>query len=160
MRIREILDPHRIILDLHGKTKREILTELSRTVVETRPAIDHERLIEALLRREETSTTAIADGIAIPHGKLDFGEEVLCAFGRARAGVDFDSIDGNPTRLFFLLISPEVHPSLHLRWLAHLAVTLKSPVLRSALLTAETPEEVLKIFEREEETQATTARQS
>ena len=153
MRIREILNPHHIVLDLQGATKREILTRLSRPIAESRKTIDHARLVDALVRREETSTTAIADGIAIPHGKLDLGEEVLCGFGRSREGLEFDSIDGNPTHLFFLLISPESYPSLHLRWLAHIAVTLKDPEFRQALLRAETHEDVLAAFDREEEAQ-------
>jgi mannitol/fructose-specific phosphotransferase system IIA component (Ntr-type) len=105
------------------------------------------------VRREETSTTAIADGIAIPHGKLDIGEEVICGFGRSRAGLEFDSIDGKPTHLFFLLVSPESHPSLHLRWLAHLAVTLRDPQFRRALVVADTIEDVLAAFDREEDAQ-------
>jgi PTS system nitrogen regulatory IIA component len=153
MRIREILDPRHIILDLKGTTKREILEVLSRPVAQSRKTIDHERLVDALVKREETSTTAIADGIAIPHGKLDLGEEVICGFGRSREGLEFDSIDGNPTHLFFLLISPESHPSLHLRWLAHLAVTLKDPEFRKALVRAGTTDEVLAAFDREEDAQ-------
>ena len=153
MRIRQILDPRHIILDLHGTTKREILRTLSRPIAESRKNIDHERLLAALVMREETSTTAIADGIAIPHGKLDLGDEVICGFGRSREGLDFDSIDGNPTHLFFLLISPETHPSLHLRWLAHLAVTLKDPEFRKALVRAETAEDVLAAFDDEEDAQ-------
>jgi mannitol/fructose-specific phosphotransferase system IIA component (Ntr-type) len=153
MRIRDILDPHNIILDLRGSTKREILTTLSQPIAEVRKTIDHARLVDALVKREETSTTAIADGIAIPHGKLDIGEEVICGFGRSRAGLEFDSIDGRPTHLFFLLVSPESHPSLHLRWLAHLAVTLKDPQFRRSLVVADTPEDVLVAFDREEDAQ-------
>jgi PTS system nitrogen regulatory IIA component len=151
MRIHEILDPHNIVLDLHGTTKREILTALSKPVVETHRNIDHERLVDALVKREETSTTAIADGIAIPHGKLDLGEQVICGFGRSREGLNFASIDGNPTHLFFLLVSPENYPSLHLRWLAHIAVTLRNAEFRKVLVAAGTAEEVLEAFDREED---------
>jgi len=151
MRIREILDPRHIVLDLKGETKKEILRELAKPIVATHPSLELEKLVDVLLKREETSTTAIADGIAIPHGKMILGEEVIAGFGRSREGLDFASIDGNPTHLFFLLVSPESHPSLHLRWLAHLAVLLKSPELRQALLDASTPEEVLAALAREEE---------
>jgi PTS system nitrogen regulatory IIA component len=153
MRIRDILDPRHIILDLKGTSKRDILRALSRPIAETRRSIDHDRLVDALVEREETSTTAIADGIAIPHGKLDLGEEVICGFGLSRKGLDFDSIDGNPTHLFFLLISPKSHPSLHLRWLAHLAVTLKDPEFRKTLVHANATEELLVAFDREEDSQ-------
>ncbi|RMD85314.1 MAG: PTS sugar transporter subunit IIA [Candidatus Dadabacteria bacterium] len=153
MKLREILDPRHIVLDLKGGTKREVLARLAAPIVETHPSLDHEKLVDVLVRREEISTTAIADGIAIPHGKMILGEEVIAGFGRSREGIDFASVDGNPTHLFFLLVSPESHPSLHLRWLAHLAVLLKDPGLRQALLDAATPEEVLAAIDQAEQAQ-------
>lgn len=152
MRIRDILDPKRIVLNLSGANKREVLERLAAPVAETHSHLDNEILVRVLIEREETSTTAIADGIAIPHGKMPIGEEVICAFGRSREGLEFDSVDGNPTHLFFLLVSPESSPSIHLRWLAHLAVLLKNPELRSALLAAETAEDVLDVLAAEEKT--------
>jgi PTS system nitrogen regulatory IIA component len=150
MRIRDILDPHRILLEVTSGSKKDILTELASSVVATHRSIDMDRLVEVLLKREETSTTAIADGIAIPHGKMVLGEEVICTFGRSREGVDFKSVDGKPTHLFFLLVSPESHPSLHLRWLAHIAGLLKNPELRRALVAAETAKDVLAALGAEE----------
>jgi len=150
MRIADILDVHRVVLDLKGNTKQEVLEALAGTVVATHPNIDLDALIQALVTREEASSTAIADGIAIPHGKVTLGEEVIAAFGLSREGVDFDSVDGHPTHLFFLLVSPESHPSLHLRWLAHLAVLLKDSDLRNALRRAEKPDEVFEALDKEE----------
>ena len=153
MRIREILHPKRIVLDVENGAKRDILTKLAETFEHTHKHLDVPELIEVLVKREETSTTAIADGIAIPHGKLDISNGVLCGFGRSTGGVDFDSVDGCPTHIFFLLVSPANQPSLHLRWLAHLAVLLKNPDFRSALIEADTPEAVLAAVEREENAQ-------
>ncbi len=150
MQLSDILDPRHIVLDLTGSTKREVLAHLAAPIIETHPSLDHDKLVDVLVRREETSTTAIADGIAIPHGKMILGEEVIAGFGRSREGIDFESVDGNPTHLFFLLVSPESHPSLHLRWLAHLAVLLKNSELRQQLLDASTAEEVLAALAREE----------
>lgn len=154
MRIRDILDPRRVVLDLTGANKQEILVRLSAPLIETHPQLDHAKLVDILVEREETSTTAIADGIAIPHGKMDIGDDVICAFGRSNDGIEFDSVDGNPTQLFFLLISPEKHPSLHLRWLAHLAVLLKNPLFRQNLLAAESAKDVLAVLDSEEESRA------
>ena len=151
MRVRDILDPRRIVLTLQGDSKKDILTRLATTVADTHESIHRDRLVDVLVKREETSTTAIADGIAIPHGKMALGEEVVCAFGRSHEGLDFQSVDGKPTHLFFLLVSPESHPSLHLRWLAHLAVLLKNPDFRRSLLDAETLEDVLLAIDREEQ---------
>lgn len=152
MNARDILDPRRVVLDLGGTTKREIIEQLSRTVIDTHPEIDLDVLVDALVAREEASSTAIADGIAIPHGKVALGEEVIAAFGRSRSGLGFESIDGSPTHLFFLLVSPDDHPSLHLRWLAHLAVLLKNPALRTSLREADTILEIFENLEKEERT--------
>ncbi len=147
----DILDPRRVVLDIHGTNKREIIEQLSRTVIDTHPEIDLESLVDALVAREEASTTAIADGIAIPHGKVTLGEEVIAAFGRSKQGLNFESIDGSPTHLFFLLVSPNDHPSLHLRWLAHLAVLLKNPDLRTSLREADTIVEIFETLKKEEQ---------
>ena len=150
MHIRDILDPRHIVLDVPAGNKPEILRALAAPIAEHNKAIDHDSLVDILVQREETSTTAIADGIAIPHGKLDIGKEVICGFGRSLRGVDFQSVDGNPTHLFFVLISPERHPSLHLRWLAHLAVMLKNPTFRKALLEAASIDAIINVIDREE----------
>ena len=150
MRIRDILDQRRVLLDLPGGSKREILDALAAPVSVTHGHLDPAALLDVLVRREEISTTAIADGIAIPHGKLGIGEEVICAFGLSRRGLDFKSVDGKPSQLFFLLVSPENFPTRHLQWLAHIAVLLKNPELRSNLLTASSPADVLSIIEAEE----------
>jgi PTS system nitrogen regulatory IIA component len=150
MRVSEILAPSRVVLDLAGKDKKEILQRLSAPVVTDRPNLDADDLVAVLLEREKASSTAIADGIAIPHGKVDLGEEVVAVFGRAANGLDFESVDGQPTRIFFLLVSPKSHPSLHLRWLAHIAGLLKNPEFRADILAAATPEDVLARIEKEE----------
>jgi PTS system nitrogen regulatory IIA component len=141
--IRDVLDPRRVVLDVAGDSKRAILSQLVATLTSTHPDIDREALVETLLERERTSTTAIADGIAIPHGRHGGSQQVICIFGRSGAGVAFESIDGEPTHLFFALISPDEAPTLHLRWLAHLATLLRSEPLRTALLRARDAEAVV-----------------
>lgn len=154
LRIRDILDPKRVQLHVAGHSKREILTALVAPIAATHPSIDSRALVETLLEREQTSSTAIADGIAIPHGRHSVGDKVVCAFGRCRDGLEFDSIDGSPTRIFFVLVSPESRPTLHLRWLAHLAVLLRNPEFRETLLSADSPEAVIAAIEHAEQAQA------
>lgn len=153
LKIRDILDPRRIQLAVTGDSKREILAALVAPLATTHRNIDTGVLTATLLEREETSTTAIADGIAIPHGRHSVGDQVVCCFGRSVDGVDFASVDGSPTHLFFVLVSPESQPSLHLRWLAHLAVMLREPTLRDGLLAAKRPEDVLESLEAAEAAQ-------
>lgn len=154
LRIRDILDPSRVQLHVTGQSKREILSALVGPIATTHPTIDIGALVESLLEREQTSSTAIADGIAIPHGRHAMGDKVICTFGRNREGLEFDSIDGSPTQIFFVLISPETRPTLHLRWLAHLAVLLKNAEFRETLLGADSPEAVIAAIERAEQAQA------
>jgi len=154
LRIRDILDPSRVQLHVAGDTKREILTNLVAPIATTHPRIDIQALVATLLEREQTSSTAIADGIAIPHGRHSVGDKVVCAFGRNCEGLEFDSIDGSPTRIFFVLISPEARPTLHLRWLAHLAVLLRNSEFREMLLSADSPEAVIAAIEHAEQAHA------
>ena len=154
LRIRDILDPRRVQLHVTGNSKREILTGLVAPIAATHPTIDAQALVETLLEREQTSSTAIADGIAIPHGRHSVGDKVVCAFGRNREGLEFDSVDGTPTRIFFVLVSPEARPTLHLRWLAHLAVLLRNDEFRTTLMSADSPEAVIAAIEHAEQAQA------
>lgn len=150
MRIRDILDSRRVLLELPGGSKPEILGALAAPVSKTHASLDPDHLLDVLVRREEISTTAIADGIAIPHGKMSLDDEVVCAFGRSCDGLDFQSVDGKPTHIFFLLVSPEDNAKLHLRWLAHLAGLLRNPDFRKSLLAAETVEEVFAAIDAAE----------
>ncbi len=157
MRIREILDTGRMVMDLQGSTKKEVLEQLAAPLATTNPEIDQGELIETLVKREEDSTTAIADNIAFPHARIplaDNVEEVAAAFGLAAGGVDFDSVDQQPTRIFCLLVAPQKHPSLSLRWIAHLARLLKDPQVRESIIAAESADQVLDILDSAEQAQA------
>jgi len=145
-----ILAPACVVLDLHDGGKRETLAQLATPVARLRSDIDATDLLESLVKREEASSTAIADGIAIPHAKVQQGNTVISCFGRSRTGIDFESVDGRPTQLFFVLVSPAADPSLHVQWLAHIAGLLGNPAVRGALLKAATVEEVLEVLAREE----------
>jgi len=98
--------------------------------------IDRGRLIQALEDRERLNSTALGDGVAIPHGKLPGLKRVLAAFGRSRPGVDFQSLDGKPTHLFFLLVAPEDSAGAHLKALARISRLLKDDGFRARLMEA------------------------
>lgn len=153
MHLREILSESAMVLSLPSGTKAEILAALAETLCKTRNDVEKEELTTVLIHRESESSTAIADGIAIPHGRLAIGDEVLCGFGRTESGIDFDSVDGQPTKLFFMLVSPKDNPSLHVRWLGHIAGLLKNPALRADLLSANTAAEIMDRIAAEEDAQ-------
>jgi nitrogen PTS system EIIA component len=151
MKIREILPDALVIPSLQGQTKEAVVRELAEHMAAHYPQIDAERLIEVLWERERLGSTAIGDGIAIPHGKLPGLREVLGAFGRHLQGVDFQSLDGGPTQLFFLLVAPEDSVGLHLKALARVSRLLKDRAFRARLLAAPDQAELCRIIREEDE---------
>ena len=136
MKIEDILSEELVLSDLQGQSKSEVLVELAGAVERQHPELDGPRLVGALEDRERLNSTALGDGVAIPHGKLPGIRRVIAAFARSRAGVDFQSLDGKPTHLFFLLVAPEDSAGAHLKALARISRLLKDPAFRSRLLEA------------------------
>lgn len=136
MKLVEILKPEAVIPELRATTKPDTLSELANTLAAAHPEIDAARLVEVLLEREELGSTAIGEGIAIPHGKLGGVTNVVAAFGRSKGGIDFDSLDGSPTRLFVLLVAPEDSAGVHLKALARVSRLLKDKGFRERLFEA------------------------
>ncbi|MFN8628050.1 MAG: PTS sugar transporter subunit IIA [Candidatus Binatia bacterium] len=136
MKITDILPESLVIPALQGATKEAVLRELAAHLADIHPEVSAERLVEVLWERERLGSTAIGDGIAIPHGKLRGLQGVLAAFGRHPQGVDFESLDGNPTKLFFLLVAPEDSVGLHLKALARVSRLLKEQDFRNRLIAA------------------------
>src|SRR5881394_801950 len=131
MKIVDILPEELVIPALAGRTKEAVVRELAEHMAAQYPDIEAQRLIEVLWERERLGSTAIGDGIAIPHGKLPGVKAVRAAFGRHLQGVDFQSIDGQPSKLFFLLVAPEDSVGLHLKALARVSRLLKEPEFRA-----------------------------
>src|SRR3990172_4943755 len=107
MKIADILSEDVVLPGLAGRSKEDVIEELAGIVARSHPEIDRARLVQALEERERLNSTALGEGVAIPHGKLGGVKQVLAAFGRSPGGVDFSSLDGKPTHLFFLLVAPE-----------------------------------------------------
>jgi len=136
MKIEDILSEDLVVAELAARSKTEVLVELAKAVSRGHPEIDVARLVGALEERERLNSTALGDGVAIPHGKLPGIRRVFAAFGRSRQGVDFQSLDGKPTHLFFLLVAPEDSAGAHLKALARISRLLKDASFRQRLLEA------------------------
>jgi nitrogen PTS system EIIA component len=136
MKILDILPPESILADLKGRSKVEVLQELAGSLAERHSVISKDRLVDVLLEREKLGSTAIGEGIAIPHGKLPKLSGVVAAFGRSQEGVDFQSLDGGVTKLFFLLVAPEDASGAHLKALARVSRLLRDKDFRRRLLAA------------------------
>ena len=150
MKITDILSADMIIADLKGTTKPDILSELAKLLTSKYKEISLRDLLAVLAERERLGSTAIGDGIAIPHGKLRGVAKIIGAFGRHVAGVDFDSLDGGPSQLFFVLVAPEDSASLHLKALARVSRLLKESSFRDHLIAAKDSDELYKLIKEED----------
>jgi len=151
MKILDILPPEHVVADLSGTNKLEVLDELAGVLAAHHPEIPKYRFVEVLLEREKLGSTAIGEGIAIPHGKLPKLSGVVAAFGRSRRGVDFQSLDGGLTQLFFLLVAPEDASGAHLKALARVSRLLRDKDFRQRLLAAEGQEQIYRTIREEDD---------
>ena len=151
MKITDFLTIDTIIPALSQNEKNKVLEELADLLSATRPILDKNKVLEVLLERERISTTAIGEGVAIPHGKLAGVDRVLGAFARSPEGVDFAALDGGPTHLFFALIAPENAAADHLKALARLSRLLKDEAFRRRLMAGRSAEELFTIIAEEDE---------
>ena len=151
MKIVDLLNPAAIAADLQAVGKSEALAELTDVVLKVESGLDREEVIHVLQERERLGSTGIGEGVAIPHGKLKNLDKLVISFGRSRRGVDFDSMDGKPAHLFFLLIAPEESVGVHLKTLARISKLLKNPAVRKRLLEANGSEDLYSIISEEEE---------
>lgn len=151
MKITELMNKDLIIPMLVAKTKKEALKELVDCVVKKESKADSTELLRVLLEREELGSTGIGDGIAIPHGKIKKIENLIVSFGRSLDGVDFQSMDGKPTHIIFLLIAPENSAGIHLKALARISRLLKDSAFRRNIMGATTSQEIYDIIAQEDE---------
>jgi PTS system nitrogen regulatory IIA component len=150
MKLLDIIDKNLINADLKSKSKEEVLRELAKMVAE-KEGLDIDQLVHVLEEREKLGSTGIGDGIAIPHGKLKGLKTLIASFGKSGKGVNFESIDGKPTQIFFLLMAPENTAGMHLKALARISRLLKDKKFRENLIDAKTTDEVYKIIKEEDD---------
>ena len=150
MKIMEILARDAVILDLGVRTKREVLAEMAAALAKVEPQIEADRLLEVLLEREALQSTGIGEGVAIPHGKLTGLDRLVATFARSREGIDFESIDGQPTHHFFLLVVPEHSGGQYLKALARISRFFRDAAFRRNLTEGESLEDVIGAIEEED----------
>ena len=146
-----MIDEDCIIPELKATDKKGVLEELAEPIVNHDASLDKGALVKILLERERLGSTGIGDGVAIPHGKSDGIRQPVISFGRSLAGLDFDSMDGEPAYLFFLLLAPENTASIHLKALARIARILKNSTFRKVLMEATTTQEIYRAIIQDDE---------
>ncbi|CAN7244901.1 PTS fructose transporter subunit IIABC [Rossellomorea sp. LjRoot5] len=162
MRITELLTKDTIQLHVSSHSKNGVIDELVSVLDQSGKLQDRDEFKKAILNREAQSTTGIGEGIAIPHAKTSAVKAPAIAFGKSEEGVDYESLDGAPAHLFFMIAATEGANQTHLEALSRLSSMLMDMDVRKALLNAGTKEEVLEIInthdgEDEEETTAETS---
>jgi PTS system nitrogen regulatory IIA component len=150
MKIMDILVRDAVILDVESDAKEPLLEEMARALAKSVPSLDTGRLLGVLVEREALQSTGIGEGVAIPHGKMPGLGELVASFARSRRGLDFDSIDGQPTQLFFLLVVPEHSGGAHLKALARISRFFRDPSFRQKLIEAESLDAVFAAIEAED----------
>jgi len=150
MKILDILQKEAIISDLKAQDKKGILEELVAPIARI-TGVNHKDLVRVLMDREQLGSTGIGGGIGIPHGKLKQLESLALGFGLSRKGVDFESMDNQPTHIFFLLVTPENSTGLHLKMLARISKILKHDPFKEKLLNAANSDAIFSIIKEEDD---------
>ncbi len=151
--VANLLSEDLIEADLKAKNRDEVFEQLVSDLADAGKVDDPKEALRAVKEREDILSTGIGNGVAIPHGKTPAVDNLVAAFGRVKDGIDFQSLDGKPVHLVFLLISPQKEAGLHVRVLARISRMLKNIRFRNLLQEAETSEEILNIIKEQEEQQ-------
>jgi PTS system nitrogen regulatory IIA component len=150
MKITDILSKDCILDDLKSKSKKDVIVEMVGIMKSLKKIDDSDQVVKVLMEREALGSTGIGYGVAIPHAKLEETQALVAMFGRSKQGVEFDSLDGVPVKLFFLLLTPKDSTGQHLKSLARISSLLKDKLFRQELLEADGADNLYKILERED----------
>jgi PTS system nitrogen regulatory IIA component len=152
MQIMEFLSKKAIVTDIKSVKKEDVIRELVDALINAGEVEKRHRnkLIEALMAREALGSTAIGQGIAIPHAKSDSVSKLVAAFGLSKKGIDFDSLDGELAFIFFLLLAPQDSAGPHLKALARISRLLKDKYFRDTLRSCTDEKSIVKIISEED----------
>lgn len=153
MDVMDFLSKKAISTDIKSTKKEDIMRELVDALINAGEIEKRYRnkLIDALMARESLGSTAIGQGVAIPHAKSDCVDKLVAAFGISKKGVNFDSLDGEPAYIFFLLVAPQDSAGPHLKALARISRLLKDKYFRDSLRAATDDKALIRIITQEDE---------
>ena len=145
-KLKRILDPNRVVLNLAAQRNFEAIRELATVLLQDEVVPDRKNLLAALIRREQQASTGIGKGVAVPHAHEDGIQRQLLAIGISQTGIDFGSPDGQPVHIIALLVTPIKHQKQHMALLAALSQRLQQEEVRQRLLQAADAAEIVDIF--------------
>lgn len=152
MKISDFLCSDAVTADLKARSKQEVIEELVALLVNA-GAIDKKhkvKVVEVITVREALGSTAIGQGIAIPHGKTDSVSKLVAGLGVSKKGIDFDSLDGEPAYIFFILIAPQDSAGPHLKALARVSRLLKDKYFRESLKSTKDHKDIIELVSQED----------
>lgn len=152
MNLSDFMREEFILLNLLATVKKDVVKELISPLIENGIATSEKALVKAILDREKLGSTAIGEGVAIPHAKNACVKEKAIIFGRSKNGIDFDSVDGKPVKFFFTIVSPYTEAGPHLKMLARISRLLQDEEFRETLMKLSTSREIIRHI-REKETE-------
>ncbi len=151
MKISEFISEKEIIIGLKATEKQSVLDELLQLLEKNGFLQSRKEVLDTLIEREKLGSTGIGQGIAVPHAKTDQVKNLVCALGTSEKGINFDSLDGEPVYIVFLVLAPSGATGIHLKALAKIARLLKDKVFRNYLRMSKTPQEAYQIIKDDED---------
>lgn len=147
MELSTLLTKERTTFELTSQNKREVIQELADLLIQDGVITDGEAFLQAVFKREEEFSTGIGMGVAIPHGKSSGVQQAALAFGKSKAGLDYESMDELPAHLFFMIAVPQESSDVHLQVLATLSRKLMHEDVRNQLMEATTYEDLMNALQ-------------
>ncbi|MDA3808983.1 MAG: cation:proton antiporter [Spirochaetaceae bacterium] len=144
--IKKYLNKNLINVSLKGEDKLSIITELIDMAISEGVITDRELVLTAILEREKSMSTGLDNGIAIPHAKCNASDNIILVVGLKKEGIDFDSLDSKPSKLFFLIISPKAQVGPHIQLMAEIGRKMINENIREQIISATSADEIIKIF--------------
>lgn len=150
MKLSEILTEKLIKIPLEKFDKKDIITEMIDVLSHSGKVLDKEKVVQAVLEREQMMSTGIGNSVAIPHGKSQGVQELIVALGITSQDVNFDALDGKPVRIVFMLVGPEKSSSIHIKMLSRISRLLNQAAFRKKIIECRSAHDALQIIVDEE----------
>lgn len=146
MKLTDYLTSKNIKIGIKGRAKEEIIEELITVAESVSPGLNREEAVRGLMKRESIGSTGVGRGVAIPHTGVKNCSKILPVIALAEEGVNYESLDGDPVKLFFMILYPENQIQMQLKFLARVSRLLRNEELRNSLMDCRSPEEILGVL--------------
>jgi PTS system fructose-specific IIC component len=151
MKVHELLSTKNILTEFKNENKEDVINELVDLLKGDELVLDLEEVRKCVFEREEKMSTGVGKGFAIPHGKTNAVKDIIAAFGKSEAPIEYNSLDGEPVHLIFLLIGKENLLAKHIKLLSRISRMMNNEEFRKRLVEAESKDVILQLFQDEEQ---------